>query len=70
MSTLIPLRSGAGVYVTLEEEEDEAEITKHLSFLAGDLCAVVSQAAATPGTPFLLIWAWLERTTDPVLRGK
>lgn len=55
MSTLIPLRSGAGVYVTLEEEEDEAEITKHLSFLAGDLCAMVSQAAASLGTPFLLI---------------
>lgn len=57
MSTLIPLRSGAGVYVTLEEEEDEdedEEKTKPISSLAGDLCAVVSQAAAPAGTPFLL----------------
>lgn len=46
MSTLIPLRSGAGVYVTLEEEEDEAEKTKHISFLAGDLCTAVSQAGS------------------------
>lgn len=66
MSTLIPLRSGAGVYVTLEEEEDEEEKTKHISFLAGDLCAVASQGAANPGTPFLLIGPWPEQTADPV----
>lgn len=45
MSTLIPLRSGAGVYATLEKKKKE----KRISFSARDLWAVVSSAEATSG---------------------
>lgn len=51
MSTLIPLRSGAGVYVTLEEEEEEEEEKQNISHSWPVTCALWRPRLQLPREP-------------------
>lgn len=81
MSTLIPLRSGAGVYATLKKEKKKQEKEKGkkkcILFSARDLWAVVS--SADPGDlVFILIsrataensWLYFQVTAGWIFCGK